>query len=46
MGSGPYISPEQVLGVRWDPRSDVFALGVILYQLAVGEYPHGAPTPR
>ncbi len=46
MGSGPYISPEQVLGVRWDPRSDLFALGVILYQLATGEYPHGAPTSR
>lgn len=46
MGSGPYISPEQVLGVRWDPRSDVFALGVILYQLATGEYPHGAPTSQ
>ncbi len=46
MGSGPYISPEQVLGVRWDPRSDLFALGVILYQLAVGEYPHGAPTSQ
>jgi serine/threonine protein kinase len=46
MGSGPYISPEQVLGVRWDPRSDLFALGVLLYQLAVGEYPFGAPTSQ
>jgi serine/threonine protein kinase len=46
MGSGPFISPEQVLGVRWDPRSDLFALGVILYQLATGEYPHGAPTSQ
>jgi serine/threonine protein kinase len=46
MGSGPYISPEQVLGVRWDPRSDVFALGVILYQLATGQYPHGSPTSQ
>ena len=46
MGSGPYISPEQVLGVRWDPRSDLFALGVVLYQLATGEYPHGAPTSQ
>ena len=43
MGSGPYISPEQVLGVRHDPRSDVFALGVILYQLVTGQYPFGAP---
>jgi len=46
MGSGPYISPEQVLGVRWDPRSDLFALGAILYQMATGQYPHGAPTTQ
>ncbi len=44
MGSAPYISPEQVLGMRQDPRSDVFALGAILYQLATGEYPHGNPS--
>lgn len=44
MGSAPYISPEQVLGVRQDPRSDVFALGALLYQLATGEYPHGSPS--
>jgi serine/threonine protein kinase len=44
MGSGPYISPEQVLGMRQDPRSDVFALGAVLYQLATGEYPHGSPS--
>ena len=44
MGSAPYISPEQVLGMRQDPRSDVYALGAILYQLATGEYPHGNPT--
>jgi serine/threonine protein kinase len=43
MGSGPYISPEQVLGVRHDPRSDLFALGVILYELVTGQYPFGSP---
>ncbi|HET9596741.1 MAG TPA: bifunctional serine/threonine-protein kinase/universal stress protein [Anaeromyxobacteraceae bacterium] len=44
IGSAPYISPEQVLGVRTDPRSDVFSLGCILYQLATGELPFGHPT--
>ncbi len=44
MGSAPYISPEQVLGVRSDPRSDIFALGVILYELATGELPFRSPT--
>jgi nucleotide-binding universal stress UspA family protein len=43
MGTGPYISPEQVLGVRDDPRSDLFALGVMLYHLATGERPFGFP---
>jgi serine/threonine protein kinase len=46
IGSGPYISPEQVLGVRRDPRSDVFALGVILYELVTGRYPFGAPSSQ
>jgi nucleotide-binding universal stress UspA family protein len=43
IGSAPYISPEQVMGVRWEPRSDVFALGVVLYELATGRLPFGAP---
>jgi nucleotide-binding universal stress UspA family protein len=43
IGSAPYISPEQVMGVRWDPRSDVFALGCVLYELATGRYPFGTP---
>ncbi|MCX9154626.1 bifunctional serine/threonine-protein kinase/universal stress protein [Niveibacterium sp. 24ML] len=47
LGSAPYISPEQVLGIRHEARSDVFALGVILYELATGHYPFGAPaTPN
>ncbi len=44
MGTGPYISPEQVLHIRNDPRSDLFALGVLMYHLATGERPHGNPT--
>ena len=44
MGTGPYISPEQVLGVRNDPRSDLFALGVMLYHFSTGERPFGFPT--
>ena len=44
MGTGPYISPEQVLHIRNDPRSDLFALGVTLYHLATGARPFGNPT--
>jgi serine/threonine protein kinase len=43
-GSAPYISPEQLLGARNDPRSDIFALGVILYEMETGELPFGVPT--
>ncbi|MCG2583162.1 bifunctional serine/threonine-protein kinase/universal stress protein [Massilia sp. TS11] len=43
-GTGPYISPEQVLGVRNEPRSDLFALGVLMYHLATGQRPYGHPT--
>jgi len=44
MGTGPYMSPEQVQFVRSDLRSDLFALGVLLYHLATGARPFGAPT--
>lgn len=44
MGTGPYMSPEQVQFVRKDPRSDLFALGVMLYHLATGERPFGQPS--
>jgi protein-serine/threonine kinase len=43
MGTGPYMSPEQVQFVRSDPRSDLFALGVMLYHFTTGERPFGAP---
>ena len=44
VGSPAWIAPEQVVGVRGDPRSDIFAIGVMLYELATGELPFGAPT--
>jgi nucleotide-binding universal stress UspA family protein len=44
VGSPAWIAPEQVLGVRGDPRSDIFAIGVLLYQLLAAELPFGAPV--
>ena len=46
VGSPAWMSPEQVVGVRGDPRSDIFSMGVMLYQLATGELPFGAPLTR
>ena len=43
VGNWEYMSPEQVLGVRCDPRSDIFTLGAILYELATGQHPFGKP---
>jgi serine/threonine-protein kinase len=39
LGSPKYISPEQVVGKRADHRSDIFSLGVILYQCLTGATP-------
>ena len=43
-GSAPYISPEQLLGQRDDTRSDIFALGVLLYELLTARLPFGIPA--
>jgi serine/threonine protein kinase len=45
-GTAPYMAPEQVLGHRRDPRSDLFSLGVLLYFFSTGVRPFGDPKGK
>jgi serine/threonine-protein kinase len=44
MGTPDYISPEQVKGKRGDARSDIYAMGVMLYEMLAGKTPWQGPN--
>ena len=45
LGTPDYISPEQVKGKRGDVRSDLYSLGIMLYEMLAGRTPFSGPSP-